>query len=78
MFTGPVDYTTARLVAKGVADALAPDLVNKGMLMNRLTFAVGYDIGSLDLSKPGSCADCVIKRAAEWAAKSYQGSMIID
>ena len=68
---GPADH-------QGDADALALDLVDKSVLTNRLTLAVGYDIGSLDSSKLDSCADYAMKRAAERAAKSYQGPVTID
>ena len=78
MLTGPADYATARLITKEMADALALDLVDKGVLTNRLTLAVGYDIGSLDASKLDSCADYAMKRAAERAAKSYQGPVTVD
>ena len=78
VLTGPADYATARLIAKEMADALALDLVDKGVLTNRLTLAVGYDIGSLDASKLDSCADYAMKRAAERAAKSYQGPVTVD
>ena len=65
-------------VLKEMADALALDLVDKSVLTNRLTLAVGYDIGSLDSSKLDSCADYAMKRAAERAAKSYQGPVTIE
>ena len=78
VLTGPADYATARLITKEMADALALDLVDKGVLTNRLTLAVGYDIGSLDASKLDSCADYAMKRAAERAAKSYQGPVTVD
>ena len=78
VLTGPADYATARLITKEMADALALDLVDKSVLTNRLTLAVGYDIGSLDSSKLDSCADYAMKRAAERAAKSYQGPVTID
>ena len=78
VLTGPADYATARLITKEMADALALDLVDKSVLTNRLTLAVGYDIGSLDSSKLDSCADYATKRAAERAAKSYQGPVTID
>ena len=64
VLTGPADYATARLITKEMADALALDLVDKSVLTNRLTLAVGYDIGSLDSSKLDSCADYAMKRAA--------------
>ena len=78
VLTGPADYATARLITKEMADTLALDLVDKSVLTNRLTLAVGYDIGSLDSSKLDSCADYAMKRAAERAAKSYQGPVTID
>ncbi|UOG10277.1 type VI secretion protein ImpB [Bifidobacterium longum subsp. infantis] len=78
VLTGPADYATARLIAKEMADALALDLVDKSVLTNRLTLAVGYDIGSLDASKLDSCADRAMRRAAERAAKTYQGPVTVD
>ena len=78
VLTGPADYATARLITKEMADALALDLVDKGVMANRLTLAVGYDIGSLDASKLDSCADRAMRRAAERAAKTYQGPVTVD
>jgi DNA polymerase V len=78
VLTGPTDYATARLVVKEMADALALDMVDKGVLTNRLTLVIGYDIGSLDPGKLDSCADRAMKRAAGRAAQSYDGPVSVD
>ena len=54
------------------------DLVGKRVLTNRLTLAVGYDIGSLDSTKLDSCADSAMKRASDQAGKSYRGPVSVD
>ncbi len=78
VLTGPADYATARLITKEMADALALDLVDKSVLTNRLTLAVGYDIGSLDSTKLDSCADSAMKRASDQTGKSYRGPVSVD
>ena len=78
VLTGPADYATGRLIVKEMADALALDLVGKRVLTNRLTLAVGYDIGSLDSTKLDSCADSAMKRASDQAGKSYRGPVSVD
>ena len=78
VLTGPADYATGRLIVKEMADALALDLVGKRVLTNRLTLAVGYDIGSLDSTKLDSCADSAMKRAFDQAGKSYRGPVSVD
>lgn len=78
MLTGPADYATGRLIVKEMADALALDLVGKRVLTNRLTLAVGYDIGSLDSTKLDSCADSAMKRASDQTGKSYRGPVSVD
>ena len=78
VLTGPADYATGRLIVKEMADALALDLVGKRVLTNRLTLAVGYDIGSLDSIKLDSCADSAMKRASDQAGKSYRGPVSVD
>lgn len=78
VLTGPADYATGRLIVKEMADALALDLVGKRVLTNRLTLAVGYDIGSLDSTKLDSCADSAMKRASDQTGKSYRGPVSVD
>ena len=43
----PYDFQKARLVAREMADALALDLVDKGLVTNQLVLTVGYDIENL-------------------------------
>ena len=44
----PYDFDKARLVAREMADALALDLVDKGLATNQLVLTVGYDRENLD------------------------------
>ena len=48
---GPVDFATARLIAKEMADSVALDLTAQGLLAGRVGLAVGYDIGNVNPSK---------------------------
>lgn len=43
----PYDFQKARLVVRGMADNLALDLVDKGLVTNQLVLTVGYDIENL-------------------------------
>lgn len=43
----PYDFPKARLVVREMADALALDLVGKGLVTDQLTLTVGYDIENL-------------------------------
>ena len=78
VLTGPADWQTARLITKEMADALALDLVGKGVRTNRLTLAVGYDIASLDPAKLDDCESPGLRRLAERAARDYQGPVVRD
>ncbi len=55
----PYTFEKARLVVREMADALALDLVDKGLVTNQLVLTVGYDRENLDdpgrrqLSRPG-------------------------
>ena len=49
----PYDFQKARLVAREMADALALDLVDKGLVTNQLVLTVGYDRESLENPKIG-------------------------
>ena len=44
----PYDFGKARLVVREMADALALDLVDKGLVTNQLVLTVGYDRENLD------------------------------
>ena len=44
----PDDFGKARLVVREMADALALDLVDKGLVTNQLVLTVGYDRENLD------------------------------
>ncbi len=44
----PYDFEKARLVVREMADALALDLVDKGLVTNQLVLTVGYDRENLD------------------------------
>ena len=44
----PYEFNKARLVAREMADALALDLVDKGLVTNQLVLTVGYDRENLD------------------------------
>ena len=43
----PYDFQKARLVVREMADNLALDLVDKGLVTNQLVLTVGYDIENL-------------------------------
>ncbi|KFI87900.1 UV-damage repair protein [Bifidobacterium reuteri DSM 23975] len=78
VLTGPADWRTARLIVKEMADALALDLEAKGVRTNRLTLAIGYDIGSLNPRKLDGCEDKSMRRMAEYAKNHYQGDVSYD
>ena len=59
----PYDFQKARLVVREMADALALELVDKGLVTNQLVLTVGYDRENLD--DPG--------RAAR-----YRGAVVTD
>ena len=44
----PYDFQKARLVVREMADALALDLVDKGLVTNQMVLTVGYDRENLD------------------------------
>ena len=48
MLQCPYEFDKARLVAREMADALALDLVDKGLVTNQLVLTVGYDRENLD------------------------------
>ncbi|PJM78823.1 type VI secretion protein ImpB [Bifidobacterium scaligerum] len=78
VLTGPAAWHTARLIVKEMADALALDLVGKGVRTNRLMLAVGYDGGSLDPGKLDDCEGESIRKLAECAAEEYKGPIVYD
>ena len=45
----PYDFVRTRLVVREMADALALDLVDKGLATNQLVLTVGYDIENLSV-----------------------------
>ena len=51
----PYSFDKARLVVREMADALALDLVDKGLVTNQLVLTVGYDIENL-VSAQGTAA----------------------
>lgn len=51
----PYSFDKARLVVREMADALALDLVDKGLVTNQLVLTVGYDIENL-VSTQGAAA----------------------
>lgn len=78
VLTGPAVWHTARLITKEMADALALDLVGKGVRTNRLMLVVGYDAGSLDPDRLDDCEEPAIHRLAERAAEEYKGPVAYD
>ncbi|MBT1174622.1 type VI secretion protein ImpB [Bifidobacterium sp. LC6] len=78
VLTGPAIWHTARLITKEMADALALDLVGKGVKTNRLTLVVGYDTGSLDAAKLDDCEDPAMRVLAGRAAREYRGPVAYD
>ena len=59
----PYDFVRTRLVVREMADALALDLVDKGLATNQLVLTVGYDIENL--TDPGR-------------SRAYQGPVTVD
>lgn len=49
MLQCPYTFEKARLVVREMADALALDLVDKGLATNQLVLTVGYDIENLSV-----------------------------
>ena len=47
MLQCPYPFDKARLVVREMADSLALDLVDKGLVTNQLVLTVGYDIENL-------------------------------
>ncbi|WP_236029588.1 type VI secretion protein ImpB [Bifidobacterium miconisargentati] len=78
VLTGPAIWHTARLITKEMADALALDLVGKGVRTNRLMLVVGYDAGSLDPDRLDDCEEPAMRRLAERAAREYKGPVVYD
>lgn len=78
VLTGPVDFATARLIVKEMADSLSLDLVDKGLVAGRFTLAIGYDIGSLDARRLDSCAGSELRQLAKRAAEAYRGPVSVD
>lgn len=78
VLTGVALFGTARLIAKEMAEALALDLVGKGLKTNRVALAVGYDTASLDPGRLDVCAPDEVKRAAQTAAAAYTGPIGTD
>ena len=78
VLTGPALSSTARLIAKEMADALALDLMEKGVLANRVSLVVGYDTGSIEPDRLESCASEELRAQARQAAQSYRGPVSVD
>ena len=71
----PYDWEKARLVVKEMADQLAMDLVEKGLVTQKLTLTLGYDRESLE--KPGSAygGPVVTDRYGRQVPKSAHGTI---
>ena len=78
VLTGPTPMREAKLIIKEMADALALELTDKGMVTDRITLAVGYDGGSLDPARLDACASREIHMLAECAAREYRGPVSSD
>ncbi|WP_335341410.1 type VI secretion protein ImpB [Bifidobacterium oedipodis] len=78
VLTGPALSSTARLIAKEMADALALDLMEKGVLANRVALVIGYDTGSIEPDRLEECASEDLKAQARQAAQSYRGPVSVD
>ena len=59
----PYDFEHARLIVKEMIDALALDLVDKGLITNQIVLTIGYDILNLTNDE---------------LAKNYDGEITID
>ena len=78
VLTGPATSATARLIVREMADTLALDLVDRGMLAGRIGLSVGYDAASLDASRLDDCASGEMRRMAAHAAGDYRGPVARD
>lgn len=76
--TAPTLFPTARLIVKEMADALALDLMERGVVTDRVTLFVGYDIASLDPARLDACASEEVRQAAGRAAQAYAGAVDVD
>lgn len=78
VMTSAATFGTARLIVKEMADELALDLVDKGLVTDKVALMVGYDAGSLDPGRVDACAPDELKRAAANASASYAGPVSLD
>ena len=78
VLTGATVYATTRLLVREMADNLALELADRGVVTDRLGLMVGYDVGSLDPSRLDDCASPVERQIAELAAATYTGAVTSD
>lgn len=79
VLAGATPYATARLITREMADALALELVEKGLVARRVSLNVGYDVSSLDPAK-ADCGSPAPERQGErrGAARRYTGGIKTD
>lgn len=79
VLSGATPWATARLITREMADALALELVEQGLVAGRVALGVGYDAGSLNPSRT-DCGPLPPQRRAarERAARRYAGPVAAD
>ena len=70
----PYGFEKARLVVREMADALALDLVDKGLVTNQLVLTVGYDIENLSDLRPAYQGEVTVDRYGRKIPKHAHGT----
>ena len=70
----PYGFDKARLVVREMADALALDLVDKGLVTNQLVLTVGYDIENLSGLRPAYQGEVTVDRYGRKIPKHAHGT----
>lgn len=70
----PYEFDKARLVVREMADALALDLVDKGLVTNQLVLTVGYDIENLSGLRPAYQGEVTVDRYGRKIPKHAHGT----
>ena len=74
----PYTYDKARLIVREMADALALDLVEKGLVAERIVLTVGYDIENLSSNNIGYEGDVTVDFYGRKVPKHAHGTASLD
>ena len=74
----PYTYDKARLIVREMADALALDLVEKGLVAERIVLTVGYDIENLSSNNIGYDGDVTVDFYGRKVPKHAHGTASLD